>query len=100
LPQADEQIIGFIGQATPKETGQRWLSWFAGLAPAKAVETEIQAEAELVLNPSQITSPTPTAERADLPPARYVVVAVVVTDAADSEAALRVAAAPVKVLLQ
>lgn len=101
LPQAGEQIIGFSGQATPKETGQRWLSWFAGLAPAQAVEATAGAEAELVLDPSQITAPTSSpAERADLPPARYVVVAVVVTDEADGEAALRVATAPLRVLLK
>jgi hypothetical protein len=58
LPQADEQIIGFSGQATPKETGQRWLSWFAGLAPAEAVETEIRLRRSLCSIPSQVP-PTP-----------------------------------------
>lgn len=115
LPQADAQIIGLIGQATPKETGQRWLSWFVGLAPAKAVQAEAtlkgagaepkapygQAEAELVLNPSQIIPTTPTpAPSAEHPAARYAVVAVVVTDKADSNAALRIARAPVRVILE
>jgi hypothetical protein len=101
LPQADEQIVGFIGQATPKETGQRWLSWFVGLAPAETVQAEAQAKAELVLDPSQIVLTTPTpAPSAERPPARYAVVAVVVTDEADSDVALRIARAPVRVILQ
>jgi cytochrome P450 len=105
LPQVDEQLVGFEGQATPKETGQRWLSWFVGLAPAEAVEVEANlhpgagAEAELILDPSQITpTPTPTVQ-AERVPARYAVVAVVVTDAPDRNPALRIARAPLKVIL-
>jgi hypothetical protein len=100
LPQAAGQIVGFTGQATPQETGQRWLSWFVGLAPAEAEEIEVKAESELVLNPSQIASVTPTPPaRVERLPARYAVVAVVVTGQADSEAALRIARAPLRVLI-
>ncbi|MCL4295861.1 MAG: FtsW/RodA/SpoVE family cell cycle protein [Anaerolineae bacterium] len=99
LPQVDEQIVGFAGQATPKETGQRSLSWFVGLAPAEAIKAESQAEAKLVLDPTQIFTPTPTPET-EWKPARYVVVAVVVTDAPESNPALRLARAPLRVILQ
>jgi cell division protein FtsW (lipid II flippase) len=106
LPQVGEQIVGFAGQATPKETGQRSLSWFVGLAPAEAVEAEptlkganAQAEAKLVLNPAQIATPTPTLE-IKWKPARYAVVAVVVTDAPEDKPALRLGRAPVSVLLK
>ncbi len=100
LPQVDDQLIGFEGQATPKETGQRWLSWFVGLAPAEAQKAKAEAEAELVLDPSQIVPVTPTpAPNAEQPLVRYAVVAVVVTEEADSDAALRIARAPLRVIL-
>jgi cell division protein FtsW (lipid II flippase) len=95
LPQADTQIIGFSAEATPKETGQRWLSWFVGLAPAEVIEAE--AEAELILDPAKIVAPAPTAQ-VEYAPARYAVVTVVVTTQPDSQAALRLARAPLKVL--
>lgn len=88
LPQAGEHIVGFTGQATPKETDQRWLSWFVGLAPAEAVEAKAEAalkgaaaQAELVLDPAQIVPATPTlSAQVEHSPARYAVVAVVVTN--------------------
>jgi peptidoglycan glycosyltransferase len=104
LPQAGEDMIGFAGQATPQETGQRWLSWFVGLAPTIAVQSELalssseMAETELILDPSQIIAPTPTTPP-QRPPARFAVVAVVVTDQGDREAALRLAKAPLQVIL-
>jgi hypothetical protein len=96
LPQMDDQLIGLQGQATPKETGQRWLSWFVGLGPAEA---EAKTKTELILDPSKITSPTPTVEAARVP-ARYAVVAVVVTDGPEQSPALRIARAPLKVVLE
>jgi cell division protein FtsW (lipid II flippase) len=107
FPQIDEQLIGFIGAATPKETGQRWLSWFAGLAPAEAVEAAAtlkgvnpQAESELILDPSQIAPAPPPISQAEWIPARYAVVAVVVTDSPEDRPALRLARAPLRVILQ
>lgn len=99
LPQVDEQIIGLSGQATPKETGQRSLSWFVGLAPAEAQPVETRAETKLILDPAQIAAPTLTAP-AERVPARYAVVAVVVTDAPENNPALRLARAPLRVILQ
>jgi peptidoglycan glycosyltransferase len=103
LPQVTEQMVGFAGQATPKETGQRPLSWFVGLAPAEAVQVETiqqaQGEAELVLDPAQIATPTPTAPLA-WTPARYVVVAVVVTNNPEDNPALSLARAPLRMLLK
>jgi peptidoglycan glycosyltransferase len=101
LPQVDTHLIGLSGQATPAETGQRSLSWFVGLAPAEAVEAEAKVKADLILDPSQIipATPTPSVSAAN-PPARYAVVAVVVTDTPQDNPAARIAAAPVRVLLQ
>jgi hypothetical protein len=94
----DNQLIGLQGQATPQETGQRWLSWFVGLGPAKA-EAKAKAEAELILDPSKIAPSTPTVQAARVP-ARYAVVAVVVTDGPEQSPALRIARAPLKVVLE
>ncbi|MBI1877320.1 MAG: FtsW/RodA/SpoVE family cell cycle protein [Chloroflexi bacterium] len=99
LPQVNDQIVGLIGEATPKETGQRSLSWFVGLAPAKVEKAKAEAETKLILDPSQITAPTPKVQ-AERVPARYVVVAVVVTDEPESNPALRIARAPLKVILE
>lgn len=100
LPQVDEQIVGFAGQATPKETGQRSLSWFVGLAPAQAVEVETNGgKAELILDPNKIAPATPAAQEA-WTPAKYVVVAVVVTDTPQDNPAFQLARAPVDVLLK
>jgi hypothetical protein len=99
LPQVDQQIVGFVGAATPKETGQRSLSWFVGLTPAEAIEALAPAEAELILDPSQISTPTPTVQVEQVP-ARYVVVAVVITDAPENHPALQIARAPLHVLLK
>jgi hypothetical protein len=99
LPQIDQQIVGLVGAATPKETGQRSLSWFVGLAPAEATEAKAEAKAKLVLDPSQIVTPTPTMQVEQVP-ARYVVVCVVVTDAPENNPALQIARAPLHVLLR
>lgn len=99
LPQVDPHMVGFQGVATPLETGQRSLSWLVGLAPAEAVQAEAKAEAELVLDPTQIVSP-PLSTGVERPAARYVVAAVVVTAEPDNDAAIGVARAPLKVLLR
>jgi peptidoglycan glycosyltransferase len=99
LPQVEAQLIGLAGQATPKETGQRSLSWFVGLAPAKAEPIEAQAATELILDPAKIVAPTPTAAAARTP-ARFAVVAVVVTDTPENAPALRLAKAALLGLLK
>lgn len=105
LPQVDPQIIGLVGQATPQETGQRSLSWFVGLAPATASPPAGQpsaalSEEGLIFDPTQIAPPMPAATPSPPPVrARYAVVAVVVTDVPQDDPALRVAKAPLKVLL-
>jgi hypothetical protein len=107
LPQVDEHIVGLSGQATPEETGQASLSWFVGLAPANAVETEMRPSAALsaeglVLDPTEIdlARPTPTPAMAS-DRARYAVVAVVVTDVPhQGNLAVPIALAPLKVLLE
>jgi hypothetical protein len=101
LPQVDAQIIGLTGLASPEETGQAWLSWFVGLAPAKAAPVSEGTPAMLPLDPSQAQvpagpTPTPPVEQAK---ARYVIVSVVVTGEPDGEAALRVSRAPLRVIL-
>lgn len=105
--QLEEQIIGLTGQASPQETGQRSLSWFVGLAPTTASPpAEIDAASpalsadDLILDPSKIKAapPTPTLD-APRAKARYVVTAVVVTDAPEEAPAFRIALAPLRVLL-
>lgn len=108
LPQIDTQIIGLSGTATPEETGQSWLSWFVGLAPAQAVPLESApspalSEQGLIFDPAKIEPDTSTP--ASTPPApsntaRYAVVAVVVTDSPEDTPALRIGAAPLKTLLE
>jgi hypothetical protein len=106
LPQVDEHIVGLSGQATPEETGQASLSWFVGLAPANAVETEIRPSAALsaeglVLDPNEIDAARPTSTPAMVSDrARYAVVAVVVTDTPQDVPAVPIALAPLKVLLE
>jgi hypothetical protein len=107
LPQVDEQLIGLAGQATPEETGRTSLSWFVGLAPATATPVNDQTsvalvEGQLILDPSQIAtpSPTPAAVSPETDRPRYVVVAVLVTDTPTENPALRVARAPLRVLLE
>jgi len=105
LPQISEQVIGLEGQASPQETGQRWLSWFVGLAPAQAATPPEQSSVALsdqglILDPTKIATPGPTpAPAATIEKARYAVVAVVVTDTPQENPALRVASAPLKVLI-
>ena len=101
MPQVDAQIIGLTGLASPEETGQAWLSWFVGLAPAEATPVSEGMSAMLPLDPSQAQAPAgptpiPPVEQAK---ARYVIVSVVVTGAPDDEAALRVSRAPLRVIL-
>ena len=98
LPQVTPQLIGLAGQATPEDTGQAWLSWFVGLAPATASPKETPAEM-LPFDPSTAPAapiPTPEIERQK---ARYVVVAVVATTTPDQNLAFRVANAPLRVIL-
>ncbi len=99
LPQVAPNMIGMVGEATPQETGQRWLSWVVGLAPAQAAPNQARPQAELVLDPSQIAAPTP-APQAKHVPARYAVVAVVVTETSDPAAALHVVEPSLQVMLQ
>jgi cell division protein FtsW (lipid II flippase) len=110
LSQVDKKIIGLSGQATPEETGKGSLSWFVGLAPTEAIEmlpsvseTPVSEastpEGELILDPSKIKSaPTPVAQ-IEREPARYVVVAVVVTDEPENNPAFRIAIPPLKAIL-
>jgi hypothetical protein len=103
LAQVDEQIIGLSGQATPEDTGQASLSWFVGLAPATAAEFAPTPPGELILDPAKIKSaptPVPTGG-AQIEPdlARYVVVAVVVTDEPEHETAFRVAVLSLRPIL-
>jgi hypothetical protein len=107
LPQVEEGLVGLVGQATPEETGQTSLSWFVGLAPATAIQSPVQpsaalTEGELILDPTKISTstPTPAAVPPKTDPARYVVVAVVVTDTPVENPALRAARAPLNVLLE
>jgi len=105
LPQVGSQIVGLQGQATPEETGQASLSWFVGLAPATARpqergESAALSEEGLIFDPTKIkeTTPTPT-PAAPIQQARYAVAVVVVTDSPQESPAIRIARAPLKVLL-
>lgn len=104
LRQMDAQLIGLEGQATPEDTGKGSLSWFAGLAPAQTSPASWPAEASertLIFDPTKITptpSPTPLPAASDSQ-ARYVVVAVVVTEDVTGSPAFRVAKAAVQTLL-
>jgi len=97
----DGRIIGLRGRATPEDTGQASLSWFVGLAPTTASEMPAgNVSEDLILDPTQI-EPDPTPEALNRPdPARYVVVAVVVTDEPDSDLAFEIAGAPLDVILE
>jgi hypothetical protein len=96
-----DRIIGLRGQSTPEDTGQASLSWFVGLAPTTASELLAgNFSEELILDPTQIEtdSPPTTASRPD--PARYVIVAVVVTEEPDSDIAFEIAKDPLDVILE
>ena len=94
------QIIGFIGQASPVETGQAHLSWFVGLAPATAsVISATVSPPNLVLDPTQIKpAPTPVTP-VNYERGRYVVVAVVVTNTPQDTSALNAALIPLRIIL-
>ena len=107
LPQVDDQLIGLAGQATPEETGQAWLSWFVGLAPATASPLEDRAplaalsEQGLILDPTKIDVPTLTPTRTPrIDKARFAVAVVVVTDTPQTQSAIRIAKASLGVLLE
>jgi cell division protein FtsW (lipid II flippase) len=108
LPQADRDIVGLVGQASPEETGQSSLSWFVGLAPATAnpqpaagPASSALTEEGLTLDPTKIEVPAPTpTPSAPTSQPRYAVVAVVVTDTPDDAPAMRMARAPLRVLLE
>ncbi|MBN1220447.1 MAG: FtsW/RodA/SpoVE family cell cycle protein [Anaerolineae bacterium] len=88
----NEQIIGLNGQATPEETGQASLSWFAGLAPTTAIElSQTATPEEMILDPSKIESPPTPLIQENPQAARYVVVVVVVTNKPEEAEALKVA---------
>jgi cell division protein FtsW (lipid II flippase) len=99
LPPVEAQIIGLTGLASPQETGQQWLSWFVGLAPAQgALHAKAMPEI-LPFNPAE-AGPAPTlAPPVEFTPARYAVVVVIVTDTPDETLALRAARGPLGVLL-
>ena len=106
LTQADEDLIGFGGVATPEETGKAFLSWFVGLTPASvSLEPVVYPlpEEELILDPTKIATstaprPTPLTQK-ELRPARYVVVAIVVFESdTDRDLAFRVARAPLQII--
>jgi peptidoglycan glycosyltransferase len=99
LTPVEGSLIGLSGQAAPVETGQAWLSWFVGLAPTTALPLAAPVEM-LPFDPAQATPAViPAPPLPQPPPARYVVVAVVVTAQPDATLARRIAAAPLRVLL-
>jgi hypothetical protein len=101
LSPLDDRLIGWRGQATPKETGQAWLSWFVGLAPTTASEMPPgNVSEELILDPTQIETGSPPVGASRSDPARYVVVSVVVTDEPDSDLAFEIAKASLNVILE
>ncbi len=118
LSQVDEQVIGFSGEATPKETGQQTsLNWFVGLAPATllplaepaASDSAAISDKGLILDPTRIkalpATPSQNPDAALENPApetqnRYAVVAVVVTDAPDQQPALRIVNLVLNILLR
>jgi peptidoglycan glycosyltransferase len=101
-------LVGWAGLASPEETGQRWLSWFVGLAPAapsprpgSEFASVDRSEEGLIFDPGQIKAVEPTFTPAPpLSPARYVVVVVVVTEEPDERAAIRIARAPLRSLAE
>ena len=99
LPQIDEHIVGLTGQATPQETGRpTWLSWFVGLAPAEASPFGSTASM-LPFDPAQ-AGPAPTATpQVEREQARYVVVAVVVTDEPNDDLAIGVTKSSSRIIL-
>ncbi len=105
LRQMDDHLIGIEGQATPEDTGKGSLSWFVGLAPAQASPAAWPVDAPertLIFDPTQITptpSPTPLPAVSGTQ-ARYVVVAVVVTEDVTDSPAFRVARSAVQTLLE
>jgi hypothetical protein len=103
LAQVDELLVGLAGEATPEETGQAWLSWFVGLAPAEAMPALAISElppGELVLDPHQIPTSTPAAPAGMPAVAQYAVVVVLATDRPDGQAALEVARAALQPMLE
>ncbi|MEM7344575.1 MAG: FtsW/RodA/SpoVE family cell cycle protein [Chloroflexota bacterium] len=103
LTAIDEQTIGLTGVATPEETGQQFLSWFVGLAPTlPSAPFERQGADEIRFDPDEMEAlATPTVTNADRPaPARYIVVAVVVTEQPDPDQAYRIGRAPLQVVLE
>ncbi len=100
-------LIGWAGVASPEQTGQRWLSWFVGLAPAVSspqpgseITSAALTEEGLIFDPTQIEKTEPTMTPAPSnSPARYAVVVVVVTDEPDERLAVRIARAPLRSLL-
>ena len=107
LSQVDEGLIGFSGQASPEETGQQSLSWFIGLAPTTVTEPIIEptsvalTESGLIFDPTQIeqVTPTPIVET-QVDRAKYVVVAVVVTETPEANPALSIARASLGALME
>jgi peptidoglycan glycosyltransferase len=105
LPQVDKQTIGLWGEATPEETGQSSLSWFVGLAPTSASPLVPQSSPafsgqRLIFDPTKINTLTPTATPVvSVEKARYAVVAVAVTNTLEDQPAVRIARAPLRVIL-
>lgn len=106
LPQVDEQTVGLSGQASPQETGQQSLSWFVGVAPATASgppqeqTSPALTESGLIFDPTEIdpTTSVPVIEPV-VEKAKYVVVAVVVTELPADDPAFSTARAPLRSLL-
>lgn len=99
LTQKEGQIIGLGGLATPTDTGQAYLSWFAGLGPTNVspqpavASSAAMGDGGLIFDPGQIPAATPAAASpASNPiPARYAVVVVVTSATADESLAYRIA---------
>jgi hypothetical protein len=97
----DNRIIGLRGQSTPEETGQASLSWFVGLAPTTPSRMGSgNVSDELILDPTQIEHASPPLAERRPDPARYVIVAVVVTDETNSDIAFEIAKQPLKIILE
>ena len=105
LPSVGNQAVGLSGQATPEETGAGWLSWFVALTPAEPWSIDSRAstavgENGLIFDPTQIPAAEPAPE-VQFPDgsARYVVVAVVATDAPPQQEAFQIGRAVIGSLL-
>ncbi len=99
--QINQQLIGFVGQATPQETGQPTsLSWFVGLAPTTSSQIITPTHEPLTLDPTKIKSAVPIDSISTTRKARYAIVVVVVTAQPETAPARRIAEAVMGTLMR